>query len=116
DQNPTPRTAPRDQISENSQSSAPLATAVRKRVKRVMWERVGILRDRGSLQRALAEFDQISQANLSTASRNFVTLAQLVAAAALWREESRGGHFRTDFPDADENWRVHSVQRLGHEI
>ena len=116
DQNSPPQTAPRDPISESPQPSGPLATAVRKRVKRVMWERVGILRDRASLQRAVAEFDQISQANLSTASRNFVTLAKLVAAAALWREESRGGHFRTDFPDADVNWRVHSVQRLGNEI
>jgi L-aspartate oxidase len=93
-----------------------IATAVRKRVRRAMWERVGILRDKDSLKRALREFEQISQANLSVSSRNFVTLAKLVATAALWREESRGGHFRTDFPERDENWRVHSVQKLGAEI
>jgi L-aspartate oxidase len=93
-----------------------IATAVRKRVKRVMWERVGILRDEDSLKRALREFEQISAANLSVSSRNFVTLARLVATAALWREESRGGHFRTDFPERDENWRVHSIQKLGAEI
>lgn len=93
-----------------------LATAVRKRVKRAMWERVGILRDAASLRRAIAEFEQISQASLSVSSRNFVTLASLVAKAALWREESRGGHFRTDFPEQREEFRVHSVQRLGTEI
>lgn len=93
-----------------------LSTAVRKRVKRAMWERVGILRDRESLRRAIAEFDQIGKANLSTASRNFVTLARLVAAAALWREESRGGHFRTDFPEQEEAYRLHSIQRLGEAI
>jgi L-aspartate oxidase len=93
-----------------------IATAVKKRVKRVMWERVGILRDKDSLNRALKEFEQISQANLSTSSRNFVTLAKLVATGALWREESRGGHFRTDFPERDEKFRVHSIQKRGAEI
>jgi L-aspartate oxidase len=95
---------------------AGISTAVRKRVKRVMWERVGILRDKDSLKRALLEFEQIAQSNLSVSSRNFVTLAHLVAAAALWREESRGGHFRNDFPKRDERFRVHSIQKLGAEI
>lgn len=105
----------RNDVAENKGKPA-LSTAVRKRVKRVMWERVGILRDRESLRRAIAEFDQIRKANLSTASRNFVTLAGLVAAAALWREESRGGHFRTDFPEQEEAYRLHSIQRLGQPI
>ncbi len=96
--------------------SEEIATAVKKRVKRVMWERVGIVRDQDSLQRALKEFEQIEQANLSNASRNFVTLAKLVTRAALWREESRGGHFRTDFPETKEDWRVHSIQKQGEEI
>lgn len=100
----------------NPKSEDGIATAVKKRVKRVMWERVGILRDKDSLKRALREFEQISQANLSVSSRNFVTLARLVAAAALWREESRGGHFRNDFPERDERFRVHSIQKLGAEI
>ncbi len=94
-----------------------ISTAVKKRVKRVMWERVGILRDADSLKRALKEFEQIEKSNLSTSSRNFVTLAKLIATAALWREESRGGHFRTDFPERrDEKWDVHSIQKLNAEI
>ncbi|MCA1638088.1 MAG: L-aspartate oxidase, partial [Acidobacteria bacterium] len=110
--------------SENTQSKSRIwnqesgiATAVKKRVKRVMWERVGILRDKDSLKRALREFEQISQANLGTSSRNFVTLAKLIATVALWREESRGGHFRTDFPERnDEKWRAHSIQKFNTEI
>jgi len=93
-----------------------VATAVRKRIKRVMWERVGILRERGSLERALKEFAQISSGSLSTSSRNFVTLATLVATAALWREESRGGHFRTDFPEQRDEFRSHSIQKLGEPV
>ena len=105
---------PNDSALRTSHSA--LSTAVRKRIKRVMWERVGIIRDRDSLLRALKEFDQIASGNLSTSSRNFVTLARLIAHAALWREESRGGHFRSDFPDQGDEWRVHSVQRLDQPI
>jgi L-aspartate oxidase len=93
-----------------------ISTAVRKRVKRVMWERVGILRDKVSLKNAIREFEQIEGANLSTSSRNFVTLALLVARAALWRDESRGGHFRSDFPEQSEEFLVHSIQRQGREV
>jgi succinate dehydrogenase/fumarate reductase flavoprotein subunit len=87
-----------------------IALAVRKRVKRLMWERVGILRSRASIARALWEFEQIARAPLRTPSRNFLTVATLIARAALWRTESRGAHYRTDFPRPDdEHWRVHSV-------
>jgi L-aspartate oxidase len=89
----------KDQSSKIKNGRPALSTAVRKRVKRLMWERVGIIRDRDSLRRALQEFDQIAAGNISTSSANFVTLAKLVATAALWREESRGAHFRTDFPN-----------------
>ena len=96
----------------------PSGTWMRKRVRRLMWERVGILRSRQSLTRALKEFEQIERArSLRTPSRNFVTVALLIARAALWREESRGAHFRHDFPARDdERWRVHSIARKGAGI
>ncbi len=102
--------------SQSVSSRHRLSTPVRKRIKRVMWERVGILRSRESLERAISEFEQIAAGNLSHASRNFVTLAKLVAEAALWREESRGGHYRTDFPKSVEDFHVHSVQRQGQTV
>jgi L-aspartate oxidase len=104
------------QKAQDKPRTGKISTAVRKRVKRVMWERVGILRDKDSLSRALKEFDQIRKADLGTLSRNFVTVATLITKAALWREESRGGHFRYDFPETLEKWRVHSIQKRGEEI
>lgn len=97
-------------VGSGPSASAAISTAVRKRVKRLMWERVGIVRDSASLKWALREFRQISGSNLSVASRNFVTLAILVAEASLWREESRGGHFRTDFPASSDTFKLHSIQ------
>ncbi|HEV7858663.1 MAG TPA: L-aspartate oxidase [Pyrinomonadaceae bacterium] len=94
-----------------------IALAVRKRVRRLMWERVGILRSRDSIGRALFEFEQISRAPLGRASRNFLNVATLIARSALWREESRGAHFRTDYPKRDdERWQVHSIIRKDTEI
>ncbi|MDQ1612005.1 MAG: L-aspartate oxidase [Pyrinomonadaceae bacterium] len=122
-----PTAAPRDedrtgdgagQAAVSDARAGEIALAVRKRVRRLMWERVGILRSRQSLLRALREFEQIERArSLRAASRNFVTVALLVARAALWREESRGAHFRHDFPERDDaRWRVHSIARKGAEI
>ena len=91
--------------------------ALRKRVRRLMWERVGILRTRASLKRALAEFEQIARARLPAPARNFLTGATLIARAALWREESRGAHFRLDFPERDDaRWRVHSIAQKDADI
>jgi L-aspartate oxidase len=98
-------------------ASGDVALAVRKRVRRLMWERVGILRSRESIRRALLEFEQIARAPLARASRNFLNVATLITRSALWREESRGAHFRTDFPARDdEHWRVHSIVRTGADI
>lgn len=107
---------PEERSSNARDETSPLSTAVRKRVKRIMWERVGIIRDRDSLGRAIKEFDQIAMGSLSNSSRSFVMLARLIAAAALWREESRGAHYRSDFPEPRDEWRVHSIQQKDMDI
>jgi L-aspartate oxidase len=100
-----------------ARASGDVALAVRKRVRRLMWERVGILRSRESIKRALLEFEQIARAPLARASRNFLNVATLIARSALWREESRGAHFRTDFPERDDKrWRIHSIVHAGADI
>jgi len=44
---------------------------------------------------------------------NLLTVARLIARAALRREESRGGHYREDFPAPDDlHWRVHLVDKI----
>jgi L-aspartate oxidase len=113
------REAAEDEIETEMQAVAlgEIALAVRKRVKRLMWERVGILRSHASIARALWEFEQIARASLRPSSRNFLTVATLIARAALWRTESRGAHYRTDFPRKDdEHWRGHSIIRRDAEI
>ncbi|HEX3032049.1 MAG TPA: L-aspartate oxidase [Bacillota bacterium] len=91
--------------------------ALRGQIQETMWEKVGIIRDAAGVQQALDFFD--SYAYLShhhcadeTAMEvsNMLTLGRLMAKAALTRTESRGGHFRSDYPRRDdENWSRHIV-------
>ena len=83
----------------------------RAEVKHVMWEKVGIVRNREGLQEALIRLEEIASRQLNTRSWNFVTLARLVSQAALDRRESRGAHYRSDYPSTDDqNFRLHTLQ------
>lgn len=87
------------------------------RVQEVMWQKAGLIRRADDLQRAVAECTMLAEEQVNQRTRNFVTLAKLMAEAALWRAESRGGHYRADFPQRDDTgWRVHSSQLPGHPV
>jgi L-aspartate oxidase len=76
-----------------------------------MWQLVGLERDAEGLREALATFDGWTVVGDTVADledRNLLELARLVATAALAREESRGAHARTDFPETRPEW-AHSL-------
>jgi L-aspartate oxidase len=89
-------------------------------IRELMWKSVGLFRERSSLRDAVSLLHE-QQAALGDrlAARtvldhegwrraSLVTVASLIARAALGREESRGGHFRTDFPAHDDlQWKIH---------
>jgi succinate dehydrogenase/fumarate reductase flavoprotein subunit len=90
-------------------------------VRDLMWRCVGVFRSRDRLDDAVRRLAGAYQAvrGRLTAARddrevwrrvNLLTVAWLIARAALRREESRGGHFRDDFPARnDQDWRYHAV-------
>jgi L-aspartate oxidase len=68
-----------------------------------MTEGVGVIRDDASLGRALSEIVALERGHASDARlANMLTTAKLVAAAAYRRRESRGAHFRGDYPVPDD--------------
>jgi L-aspartate oxidase len=88
-------------------------------VRDLMWRHAGLLRERVSLEGAVAQLEAWSGAvaarqNVRADSHDFrqitslITVGLLVARAAWRRQESRGGHFRTDFPHRDDlHWNRH---------
>ena len=75
-------------------------------VRKVMWEHAGIARTAKGLRTCLTELQSIAGRLPvgATEERNMVDTARLIAEAALLRKESRGGHFRSDFPKTRQKW------------
>jgi L-aspartate oxidase len=102
-------------LSEPHAAEAPPLT--REALQSLMWDEVGIVRNADSLRRATAVLSAWQTAAPAVVDRpsqelaDLLTCSRLVAEAALRREESRGAHFRADFPAAREEWRRHIVFR-----
>ncbi|MDW8433667.1 MAG: FAD-dependent oxidoreductase [Aquificaceae bacterium] len=100
---------------------------VRRRMGEITWEKVGIFRDEDSLKSAYEELSELIQIwedvpvvdkskvfNTNFVEvielRNMLHLARAVAYCAMHRKESRGGHYREDYPERDdENFLKHSI-------
>ena len=89
-----------------------------------MWQHVGLFRDRAGLEQALLTLDPAWEALMARLrdglvpdaagwrTVSLVTTARLIARAALRREESRGGHYRADFPKRDDiHWQHRETER-----
>ncbi len=87
-------------------------------LRRVMWEDAGLLRDADGLKRAQARLDAMMRgiprgtARRAVEARSLYTIASVIIASASEREESRGAHYRNDFPQHDLVAR-HSVMDKG---
>ena len=112
---------------------------IREELPIVMWRGAGICRTQAGLEKAIAQIGQwqaifsqlpISQfvANLTphqtvnctnplseeqlrfwAETRSLIDIADLILKSALFRQESRGGHYRLDYPHSDENWKAHTL-------
>jgi L-aspartate oxidase len=89
-------------------------------VRDLMWRLVGVFRDGPGLTEAVRQLDGAwcwlrAQPVASTPEQvklaSVITVGRLMARAALRREESRGGHFRADFPARDDaRWLRHVAE------
>ena len=90
---------------EPSEKSKKLREALRK----LMWEKVGIIRNEIDLKTALLEIEEMKlEKEIDFETSNLLTLAHLVTLAALERKESRGAHYRSDFKEPQSQWK-HSI-------
>ncbi|MEM8687492.1 MAG: FAD-binding protein [Pseudomonadota bacterium] len=90
--------------------------ALRDELQDVMWDGIGVIRSPDGMRQAISQLDdladQLSQTGLSTMDLRFnltwhdwlnvqslIETSQVIARTSLQREDSRGAHFREDFPD-----------------
>jgi len=81
----------------------------------ISWQHAGLVRDAAGLSRAMMRLSSLSQDAVAESGRedyeqrNIHCVAMLIARCALAREESRGGHYRSDFPKKAAEYEKHSV-------
>ncbi|HEX3156356.1 MAG TPA: FAD-binding protein, partial [Candidatus Angelobacter sp.] len=85
-------------------------------VQQLMWNKVGIVRSRQGLTEAIQQLQALTQelppetTRRNCEARNIHTTALLIARSALARLESRGAHYRTDYPGHDDaKFKKHSI-------
>jgi L-aspartate oxidase len=91
-------------------------------IRDLAWERCGIIRSGDGLRDACDSFATAKLQSIMNAARehyelrNIHTVAHLIARSALAREESRGGHYRSDFTETRDAFQKHSLVSLGEEV
>lgn len=83
-------------------------------IRNVMYSNVGLVRDEGGLHAALARLDDLTAefGDSRDELRSLLVVGRLIAEAALARRESRGSHYRSDYPQTNEAFAKRSFTRL----
>jgi L-aspartate oxidase len=96
-------------------NAAPVEGFIHK-VQSLMWQHVGVVRDGKGLRQVISELTSLQQQLPASEDRralesaNILETGLLIARSALAREESRGAHYRLDFPlKNDAKFRKHSI-------
>lgn len=120
-----------------TETDLPTITAIREALPRLLWQSAGICREAHPLAEAIAQVQTwqatyaalpLTQAmrslqpsspvplalpaatmQLWAETQNLLAIAQLILQSAQFRTESRGGHYRTDYPATDPAWQVHTL-------
>ena len=119
---PVPRPSKANHAHAAAQKAKPPASATLQKLRDVMWKQVGILRNGKELKAAL---DSLKAMEIPLAGKNgrcdhelknLHALGILIARCALAREESRGSHYRSDFPYRDDDkFQSHSQISRHHD-
>ncbi|BFM40441.1 L-aspartate oxidase [Synechocystis sp. LKSZ1] len=131
------------QVTVDFETDRPQIQSIRQAIPSLMWQAAGICRHADSLRPAIAQVEQwqaqwqdlassrfmaqippgqnlqfatstvVSQLQYWAETRNLLDIAALILKSALFRPESRGGHFRLDYPQALPEWQLHTQVQQG---
>lgn len=110
-------------VKNDGPKSASAVCATLTKIRDLMWRDVGIMRTGKEVADAITQLEAIENPKCEKSGRgghelrNLHTLALVMTRAALAREESRGSHYRSDFPFRnDEDFTKHSAVQKGKDI
>jgi succinate dehydrogenase/fumarate reductase flavoprotein subunit len=100
--------------------------SIKRELQQLMWDHMGIVRDASLLREGLHKIenlkDKASQMGRIGSSRRYnfallegvevpsmLSIAEVMLRCGLFREESRGNHFRSDFPESRNTWHCHTI-------
>ena len=87
------------------------------KLRRIMTDHVGVVREAQGLKTALRKIAALEEeTEPSEAFANMIATTTLIAAAALKREESRGGHYRSDFPTPNPDLATRTMMTLDEAL
>lgn len=96
---------------------------LKKELSEIMNHHSGIIRSHSLLTAGLSfirekehEWRSTEKEYYTDASRKLLTVASLIMTPAQFRKESRGGHYREDYPLLDDEYKVHTIQQKGEEL
>jgi L-aspartate oxidase len=96
-------------LPESAGAETQFPSASREEIRTLAWEKCGVVRSGADLRAACRKLSAVGSGGPADyEARSIWQVASLIARCALAREESRGAHFRTDFPDKAAKAR-HSV-------
>jgi len=88
-------------------------------LQELMWENVGMAREQDQLEEAACTLQSWGESLPEPSDREshelsmMLLLGRVITEGALHRQESRGAHYRSDFPEPNDSWRRHTVIRGG---
>jgi L-aspartate oxidase len=94
----------------------PHPIALEDEVRDLAWRLCGIVRSAEGLREAIAWCEERAAGGAPGQARTAHLVGWLIARCALAREESRGGHYRTDFPEKRPEFQRHSVVRRSGDV
>ena len=110
-----------ESLLENTSGKNPID--VKKDIQRMMWKYVGVVRDGKNLKMALDELEMYKQIRLHTGRnlkmnekliaaldiKNMLPTCEMIIKSALYRKESRGAHYRSDYQKTLRRWKKNII-------
>ncbi len=104
-----PRKAIGIAVEEGLLSSQKFAATQLRAIRTIMWENVSLIRNENGLMAALEYVEAAKYTAVAMTEKAMLSVAETIIRSALLRRESRGAHYRSDYPDVQKNYRGNTI-------